>query len=94
VDARITQELPGFVKEHKSVISLDIFNVGNLLNKKWGQVNEIAFPSTRNFVNYVGIDPQGRYVYALRSAGVTELQTRQVRLESQWQMQVTFRYEF
>jgi hypothetical protein len=82
------------VKEHKSVISLDIFNVGNLLNKKWGQINEIAFPSTRNFVNYVGIDPQGRYVYALRSAGVTELQTRQVRLESQWQMQVTFRYEF
>lgn len=94
LDMRVTQELPGFVKEHKSVISVDIFNVLNLMNKRWGQINEIAFPSTRNFVNYVGIDPQGRYIYALRNAGVTDFQTRQVRLESQWQMQVTFRYEF
>jgi hypothetical protein len=94
LDMRVTQELPGLVKEHKSVISLDIFNVLNLMNKRWGQINEIAFPSTRNFVNYAGIDAQGRYVYALRSAGVTDFGTRQVRLESQWQMQVTFRYEF
>jgi hypothetical protein len=94
LDARFTQELPGFVKEHKSVISLDIFNVGNLLNKKWGRIDEIAFPSTRSLVNYVGLDAQGRYIYALRSAGVADFTTRQVRLESQWQAQVTFRYEF
>jgi hypothetical protein len=94
VDMRITQELPGFVKEHKSVISVDIFNVLNLMNKRWGQINEIAFPSTRSFVNYVGTDAQGRYVYALRNTGVTDFTTRQVRLESQWQMQVTLRYEF
>jgi len=94
VDMRVTQELPGFVKDHKSVVSLDIFNVGNLLNKKWGRIDEIAFPSTRALVNYVGIDAQGRYIYALRSAGVADFTTRQVRLESQWQMQVTFRYEF
>jgi len=94
LDMRVTQELPGFVKEHKSVISLDLFNVGNLLNKKWGRIDEAPFPSTRSFVNYVGIDPQGRYVYALRNAGVTDFATRQTRLESQWQAQVTFRYEF
>ncbi len=94
LDMRVTQELPGFVKEHKSVISLDLFNLANLLNKKWGRIDEIAFPSTRSFVNYVGIDPQGRYVYALRNAGVTDFTTRQARLESQWQAQVTFRYEF
>ncbi len=94
VDMRITQELPGFVKDHKSVISLDIFNVGNLMNKKWGQINEIGFPSTRSFVNYVGTDAQGRYVYSVRNTGVTDFTTRQQRLESQWQMQVTFRYEF
>jgi len=94
LDMRVTQELPGFVKEHKSVISLDIFNVANLLNKKWGRIDEIRFPSTRSFVNYVGIDPQGRYVYALRNGGVTDFETRQARFESQWQAQVTFRYEF
>ncbi len=94
LDMRITQELPGLVKEHKSVISLDIFNVGNLLNKKWGRIDEIAFPSTRALVNYVGIDAQGRYIYALRSAGIADFTTRQVRLESQWQAQVTLRYEF
>lgn len=94
LDMRVTQELPGFVKEHKSVISLDIFNVANLLNKKWGRIDEVAFPSTRSFVNYVGIDPQGRYVYALRNGGVADFTTRQARFESQWQAQVTFRYEF
>jgi hypothetical protein len=93
-DLRVSQELPGFVKEHKSVISLDILNFGNLLNKRWGRIDEIAFPSTRSFVNYVGIDSQGRYVYALRNTGVTDFTTRQVRFESQWQAQVTVRYEF
>jgi hypothetical protein len=94
VDMRVTQELPGFAKEHKSVISLDIFNVGNLLNKKWGRIDEAPFPSTRSFVNYAGTDAQGRYVYALRNGGVTDFTTRQARFESQWQAQVTFRYEF
>jgi hypothetical protein len=41
-DVRISQELPGFMKGHKSEIWLDIQNVGNLLNKKWGNITTTA----------------------------------------------------
>jgi hypothetical protein len=97
IDGRISQELPGFFKEHKSVISLDLFNIGNMLNKKWGRINEIGFQANggqaRSFVNYAGIDAQGRYVYAMMP-GVEDFVTRQERGESQWAVQLTLRYEF
>jgi hypothetical protein len=96
LDTRITQELPGIFKNHKSTVSLDLFNVGNMLNKKWGRINEIGFQGSggqaRSFVNYAGIDAQGRYVYAL--TGVEDFVTRQERGESQWAVQLTLRYEF
>jgi hypothetical protein len=55
-DMRLAQELPGFMKGHKASLVLDIFNFGNLLNKKWGRTDEIGFPSNRSFVNYAGRD--------------------------------------
>ncbi|MBC7625417.1 MAG: TonB-dependent receptor [Aeromicrobium sp.] len=97
LDARFSQELPGFVKEHKAVVTLDLFNVANLLNKKWGRVDEIAFSAgggqARSFVNYVGLDAQGRYIYSV-SQVARDFVTRQANGESQWSAQVTFRYEF
>ncbi len=97
LDMRMSQELPGFVKEHKAVITLDLFNVANLLNKKWGRIDEIAFSAgggtARSFVNYAGLDAQGRYIYSV-SQVARDFVTRQARGESQWAAQVTVRYEF
>jgi hypothetical protein len=91
-DVRISQEVPGIKTGHKGVITLDILNFANLLNKKWGRIDEINFPSSRSFVNYVGVNAQGNYVYSL---GTTEdYVTRQTSGESQWAAQVTLRYEF
>jgi len=91
-DVRLSQQLPGFGSKQRATITLDILNFGNLLNKNWGRINEIAFPSNRSFVNYAGLDAQGRYVYSL---GSTEsLVTRQASGESQWAAQLTMRYEF
>lgn len=91
-DVRFSQELPGFAAKHKTTFTFDILNFGNLLSKNWGRINEIGFPSNRSFVNYVGRDAQGRYIYAL---GSTEsLGTRQQTGESQWAVQMTLRYEF
>ncbi|HLL12114.1 MAG TPA: hypothetical protein VK570_13720, partial [Rubrivivax sp.] len=61
-------------------------------NKKWGRIDEIGFPSNRSFVNYNGINAQGRYVYSLGS--LEDLTTRQTAGESQWAVQATLRYEF
>jgi len=96
-DIRITQQLPGFMEGHKAEIALDILNVGNLINKDWGRVDEIGFQGggaqARSFVNFNGIDSQGRYIYSLNNT-VEDFVTRQARGESQWAAQVTLRYRF
>ncbi len=91
-DMRVSQEFPGFFDKNKFTVTLDVLNVGNLLNKKWGRTNEIGFPLNRSFVNYGGLDAQGRYVYII---GQTEdFVTRQERAESQWAAQLTVKYSF
>ena len=96
-DLRVSQEVPGFKPKQRGLLVLDILNVGNLLNKSWGRTNEMAFGSsggqTRKFVNYVGINAQGKYVYQV-SPSIDDLTLRQVRGESQWAMQVSLKYEF
>jgi hypothetical protein len=39
-DMRISQEIPGLLARNKAMFSLDFLNVGNMLNKKWGRINE------------------------------------------------------
>ncbi len=92
VDIRVTQQLPGFMADHRTEISFDILNVGNLINKEWGRIEEIGFPSNRSFVNYLGRDASGRYIYGLGSLENTIV--RQNRGESQWAAQLTLRYRF
>lgn len=96
-DMRISQEFPGFFEGNKTSVVLDILNVGNLLNKKWGRVDEIGFSGTggvsRSFVNYLGLDAQGRYIYGVNGQ-VEDYVTRQTRGESQWGAQLTVKYEF
>jgi hypothetical protein len=37
---QFSQELPGFAEGHKARVTLDIGNVLNLINKKWGVIEE------------------------------------------------------
>ena len=95
-DLRFSQEIPGFLTGHKGVVTLDFLNFGNFLSKKWGRIEEVNFQSdggaARSFVNYKGLDANGKYIYSL---GTTEaLSTRQAKGESQWAMQVTLKYQF
>jgi hypothetical protein len=97
IDLRLSQEIPTFFKGHKAVFAFDILNFGNLLNKRWGRIDEMAFQSSggqqRNFVNFVGVDAtSGKYIYSVRTPD--DFTTRQLRGESQWAMQATIRYEF
>jgi hypothetical protein len=96
-DMRVSQEIPSFIKGHKASFTLDMFNVGNMINKKWGRINEVGFQANggqaRSFVDFVGLDAQGRYIYQVRDK-VEDLDVRQVKGESQWAIQATVKYEF
>ncbi|MFC3149353.1 TonB-dependent receptor [Piscinibacterium candidicorallinum] len=96
-DVRITQEVPGFASKHRGKLILDLVNIGNMINRKWGRIDEIAFQGggaqVRNFVRYAGIDAQGRYVYSVANTP-SDYVTRQNRGESQWAVQVGLQYSF
>lgn len=94
-DIRLSQELPGFFGEHKSEIWIDIQNVGNLINKDWGRIEEVGFPFGQGIANFAGIDPAtGKYRYNFNEASIRDTTLRDNRGESRWSLQVGFRYRF
>ncbi|MEO6104485.1 MAG: Oar protein, partial [Pseudoxanthomonas sp.] len=105
-DIRITQELPGFFKGHKSKIWLDIQNFGNLLNKDWGHIIDYGFNANTSVATLQGIH-DGKYVYGYRgnfngvpefgqstAQGIPTNADSQTNGISQWSMQVGLKYEF
>ncbi len=87
-DVRFSQELPGFMKGHKSEVILDIMNVGNLINDDWGQIVDAGFNSNLAVANFAGIcnagsiatgicptGSEGKYVF--HYTGAQELQTQE-----------------
>ncbi|WP_374605389.1 carboxypeptidase regulatory-like domain-containing protein [Arenimonas sp.] len=109
-DVRITQELPGFAEGHKSVLALDIMNVGNLLNEEWGLIEDYGFNSTQQLANYAGIcgptttlaacaGNEGRYVYHWTGPG-TGPQIQENNNDkgntavSRWSVMLSFKYQF
>jgi hypothetical protein len=44
VDLRITQEVPGFMPEHRGSVFLVVDNLTNLLNDEWGVQRQPSFP--------------------------------------------------
>ncbi|MCL7714199.1 TonB-dependent receptor [Stenotrophomonas mori] len=99
-DVRISQELPGFFKGHKTELALDIMNVGNLLNKKWGLIDDYGFYSTRRVANYAGIDPAtGKYIYNFTgSTDNSQIQENNNdkgnTAVSRWSMMLSLKYKF
>jgi hypothetical protein len=95
-DMRISQEIPGFAKGHKGVISLDILNFANFLNRRWGHVEEMGFSdgaggNVRRWVNYAGTE-NGKMVYSVNDPFTMD--TKNNRGESAWSAQITLRYTF
>lgn len=102
LDLRFSQELPIF-RRSRGVVTLDIENFANLINKDWGQLRQVSFPyftpvADVNRIETVGC-PNGAascYVYRPR-AGFTGPVTpfRAVSsLPSVWRIQLGFRIEF
>ena len=92
-DLRISQEFPGFMKGNKAEIWVDVLNIGNLINKDWGRVEEIGFPAMRGVVEYGGVDAvTGKYVYRFNSPDTINIYDD--RGISRWAVQVGVRYKF
>ncbi len=106
LDLRIAQEIPGLFKGNKGVIQLDIYNLLNLVNKNWGQFDQIGFPYGRSLADFAGIDPAtGKYIYNLSSSAYKDangnyapssFQTADTssRPLSRWSVQLTLNYKF
>ena len=91
-DVRVSQELPGFFAGNKAEIWLDILNIGNMIDKDWGVIEEVGFPSMRGIVEYGGIAANGQYVYRFNTPD--EPRVYDDRGVSRWALQVGFRYSF
>ncbi|KRB02340.1 TonB-dependent receptor [Lysobacter sp. Root690] len=92
-DVHISQELPGFMEGHKAELSLDILNIGNMINKDWGQIEETPFPGMRGVVEYGGIDPgTGKYIYRFNTPDAEQIYDEKG--ISRWAAQLSFHYRF
>ena len=99
-DLQLRQELPGFGEGHKGVLTIDILNFANMLNKKWGNYGQVGFPYTVAPVGVEGIDAAtGKYIYrglsnvAGTGIGNVALNSNPPQ-QSLWRVQVGLRYEF
>ncbi|MNN60213.1 hypothetical protein D3C81_1753820 [compost metagenome] len=96
-DIRISQQLPGFMKGHKSEVWLDIQNVGNMLNKKWGNIYDYGFFADARVATLQGMK-DGKYVYNFRGADLPAVANNDADGfdvgVSQWSLQLGFRYQF
>jgi Carboxypeptidase regulatory-like domain len=100
-DLRVSQAIPAGWG-NRAEIFLDIQNIGNLVNKDWGHIDEVGFPYNLGVARMSGVNAQGRYVYDV-STYVNE-NTGAVLLpstgradgigQSRWSAQVGVRYEF
>ena len=99
-DLRISQQVPAFFEGHKAELTLDLMNVGNLLNKKWGVIEDYGFYQTMRVANYAGIDPTtGKYVYEFSgntdTPGVQENNNDKGNTGvSRWSVMATLKYSF
>lgn len=90
VDLRLAQQVPTIAGQ-RAELTLDVLNVGNLLNNEWGRVRTTGRSHTLIELASNPINEEGQYV-------VTGVNTRTVstpnNILSRWQMQLGFRYTF
>lgn len=87
-DLRIMQEIV-ISGEHKLELSLDIENLGNLINSDWGRAESYVQPFNAPVVD-VSINSNGQYVYD----NFTKPTPTLAKIPSVWKAQLGIRYRF
>ncbi|KPF82494.1 hypothetical protein IP70_21015 [alpha proteobacterium AAP38] len=90
VDAKLAQEIPAPIEGHKAIVTMDILNLTNLLNKNWGRQQSVPFfQSVAGPTATIGTD--GKYVFTAAGRDVTEQVSNRA---SVWKIQLGVKYEF
>lgn len=95
-DLRIQQELPGIMDGHRFSAFVIIDNIGNLINDKWGVINQAGFPGEVNLISFDedNTGPNGEYIYTGFSTASNETIQSPVTDVSVWEIRFGLRYEF
>ena len=91
IDVRIAQDLPMLFKVQPQIY-LDIMNIGNLFNKKYGQIDEASFPYNVNVARFAGVQ-DGKYVYQFITPPAGFIR-KDVKGESRWAAQIGVKFSF
>ncbi|HSK04183.1 MAG TPA: TonB-dependent receptor [Kofleriaceae bacterium] len=90
-DVRLAQDLPNPIGNHRARFVVDIENVGNLLNSRWGRQQSVPFPFTVPSVDVSYDAANDKYVYSrLRLPFGNRIDT----LASVWRMSLGLMYDF
>jgi hypothetical protein len=93
VNMGFEQELPSVFEGHRLVASLDIFNLGNLINKDWGKYATPNFYQAYNTINASIVG--GKYQYSsFSSYNTIQTNIKERPITSTYQIQIGIRYEF
>jgi hypothetical protein len=102
LDLRFAQELPIF-RRTRGIVTLDIENFANLINKNWGQLRQVSFPYFTPVADAARIETAGCpggaascYVYRPRLGQMGPVAPFRAisSLPSVWRVQLGFRIEF
>ncbi|MFN3607928.1 MAG: carboxypeptidase regulatory-like domain-containing protein [Hyphomonas sp.] len=91
-DLRLAQEFPGLRSEDRTEAFVVVRNLGNLLNDKWGIMEEHGFPGNAPIYGISGLDPQGRLI--INSFVRNADQANPINSASLWQVRVGVKYTF
>ena len=99
-DLQFSQELPTYFKKHRTLLTFDIANVGNLLNDDWGIVEEFPEDVRLFDVSCAGADGISDNDgvlscsrYRISGVNTTQNVTRNTDA-SRWFIQIGLKYEF
>lgn len=101
LDLSFSQEIPGFMKDHKGVLYFTIQNLANLLNKDWGHQYDLSDSSNYNkeFANaswdengVLTYSPNSRAKIGLKDDPISSYQLHTE--DSVWYLKVGVKYTF
>ena len=96
VDFRFAQDFFLNVKGKRNTLqfSVDVLNIGNLINSEWGIRKTV---NTRNPLSFAGYNAQGEPTFTFPLFGnspLTKTYNNDISLNSRWQAQIGLRYSF